>query len=73
MFMQPPNEISPNLELLQKKKTSTYLYHECNIEIYNKISPNIETYTIHSQLFLQKLHPSFQLSRGRFEISSQKH
>ena len=60
MFMQLPNEMSPNLELLKKKKkTSTYLYHECNIEIYNKISPNIEKYTIHSQLFLQKLHPSF--------------
>ena len=63
MFMQPPNEISPNLELLKKKKTvSTYLYHECNIKIYNKISPNIETYTIHSQLFCRNyiLHFSCQ-------------
>ena len=73
MFMQPPNEMSPNLELLKKKTTSTYLYPECNINLYNKISPNLETYTIHSQLFLHKLHPSVQLSKGRFEISSQKH
>ena len=52
MFMQPLNEISPSLELLKKiKMASTYLYHECNIKIYRKISPNIETYTIHSQLF----------------------
>ena len=54
MFMQPLNEISPSLELLkkeEKKTASTDLYHECNIKIYSKISPNIETYTIHSQLF----------------------
>ena len=51
------NEMSPNLELLKKKNktSSTYLYHECNIKIYNKVSPNIETYTIHSQFFFAEI------------------